>query len=138
YPDYISSMVCCDPKVVRCMLDRVETTTQRPWMRAITRQVHFSEWTLYGVFVDELMGSAANAFVSEEPLCQGDWSTAFDKDEADQFLDRLGPQDIAAMMSSKTGTPVAVRRAAFADWRGRWESRLTLAAAFVSQFAFAV
>lgn len=119
-------MICCDPEVVRRMLAHVETTTGLPWPTAIGRQLHFSEWTLYGVFVDELAGPPANAFISDEPLCPGDWSTRFNEDAAEEFLNRLGPADVAAMMSSKAGTPVAVRRAAFATRRARWYNHLSI------------
>ena len=56
YSDYISAMLACDPANVRRMLARVTAVSGRPWTTAITRQLHFSEWTLYGVFVDEVIG----------------------------------------------------------------------------------
>ena len=132
HADYITSMVACDPTVVRQMLTRVESSTGLPWATALSRQVHFSEWTLYGVFMEELAGSEASSFVSDEPLCRGDWSTSFSKDEADEFLAQLGPCDVAAMMSSKTGTSIAVRRSAFADWLARCKRALTIAATFTT------
>ena len=131
HADYISSMVACNPAVIRQMLARVESSTGRPWTQAIAGQFHFSEWTLYGVFMEELAGSDVNSFVSDQPLCMGDWSTAFSKDEADEFLAKLPPTDIAAMISSKAGTEVAVRRSALADWRGRLNGALTFAATLV-------
>ena len=136
YADYISSMVACNPAVIRQMLARVESSTGRPWATAIAKQLHFSEWTLYGVFMEELAAPDAKAFVSDKPLCMGDWSTAFGKNEADEFLAKLEPTDVAAMISSKTGTHVAVRRSAFNDWRARWSQTLTLAATFVTHFAY--
>jgi hypothetical protein len=123
-------MIACDPAVVRQMLNHVEVTSEQHWASAIGKQVHFSEWTLYGVFLDEVTGLPANAFVSDQPLCLGDWSTKFTKDEADEFLNNLGPDDVAAMISSKSGTPISVRRAAFADWRARWANQLMVFATF--------
>lgn len=119
HADYVTSMVACDPSLIRRMLTRVESATGRPWAMALARQLHFSEWTLYGVFTEELAGPEANSFVSDEPLCKGDWSTSFSKDKADEFLAQLGPRDVAAMMSSKTGIPITVRRSAFADLQER-------------------
>ena len=55
------------------MLARVAATTGRPWTTAIARQLHFSEWTLYGVFVDDVIGAPANSFASDDPLCLGYW-----------------------------------------------------------------
>jgi hypothetical protein len=135
YSDYISSMVSCDPAVVRRMLARVETTTGLPWISAISRQIDFSEWTLYGVFVDEFAEPPISAFVSEQPLCLGDWSTAFSKERAEEFLANIASTDVAAMISSKSGTSLAVRRAAFDDWRSRWHHSASLAATFFTQLA---
>jgi hypothetical protein len=118
YPDYISPMVACDPAIVRQMLARVTATTGLPWATAIARQIHFSEWTLYGVFVDHFMGAQASAFASEEPLCLSYYETVpMDRGDAMRFLRQLQPADVAAMISSKSGTPLDVRRAAFVDHR---------------------
>jgi hypothetical protein len=117
HADYVHGMIACDPAVVRRMLAQVETTTGLAWTTAISRQLHFSEWTLYGVFVDEVAGVPTNAFASDQPLCSGHWSTPLNKDEADEFLQSLGTADMAAMISSKTGTALADRRAAFAKRR---------------------
>ena len=117
YPDYVHGMIACDPNVVRQMLTRVESTTGVAWTTAIGRQLHFSEWTLYGVFVDEVAGAPTNTFASDEPLCRGHWADPLDKDSAEEFLRRIGPDDVAAMISSKAGTSLDVRRTAFANCR---------------------
>ena len=115
YTDYISAMVAFDPAIVRRMLARVTATTGRPWTTAIARQLHFSEWTLYGVFVDEVIGAPANSFASDDPLCLTYWDeTPLDCDGAADFLGGIRPTDVAAMISAKSRTPLAVRRAAFA------------------------
>jgi hypothetical protein len=118
YTDYISAMLACDPGIVRKMLARVAATTGRPWTTAVAGQLHFSEWTLYGVFVDEAIGAPANSFASDDPLCWAYWGTIpLNRDGAVDFLRGVRPTDIAAMISAKSRTPLAVRRAAFADYR---------------------
>ena len=54
-PDYVSSFNVWDPEVLRAMLGQVERVTGRHWMDAVTSQPSFSEWTLYGVYVDEFV-----------------------------------------------------------------------------------
>jgi|tagenome__1003787_1003787.scaffolds.fasta_scaffold20990059_3 hypothetical protein len=116
YTDYISAMVACDPRIVRRMLERVTATTGRPWTTAITGQLHFSEWMLYGIFVDEIMGAPANSLTSDDPLCLAYWDeTPLNREGAIDFLKGVRRTDIAAMISAKSRTPLAVRRAAFAD-----------------------
>ena len=118
YTDYIKSLLACDPSIVRRMLARVTATTGRPWTTAIARQLHFSEWTLYGVFVDDVIGAPANSFASDDPLCLGYWGdTPLNQDGAVDFLRGVRPTDVAVMITAKSRTPVAIRRAAFADHR---------------------
>ena len=118
YTDYINSPLACDPSIVRRMLARVAATTGRPWTTAIARQLHFSEWTLYGVFVDDVIGAPANSFASDDPLCLGYWGDSpLNQDSAVDFLRGVRPTDVAVMITAKSRTPVAIRRAAFADHR---------------------
>lgn len=118
FSDYISSLLAWDPIIVRRMLARVAATTGRPWESAIAGQLHFSEWTMYGVFVDEIAGPAANSFISDDPLCLAHWGTEpLTENTAAEFFCRLRPTDVAAMISAKSRTPLAVKRAAFARVR---------------------
>jgi hypothetical protein len=118
YPDYISSLLAWDPAIVRRLLTRVTVTTGRPWTTAIAGQLHFSEWTLYGVFVDHVIGAPANSFASDDPLCLAYWDeTPLNQDGAVDFLRGVRSTDVAAMISAKSRTPLAVRQAAFAVYR---------------------
>jgi hypothetical protein len=100
------------------MLAHIAATTGRPWAYAIGSQLDFSEWTLYGVFVDEAMGPPANSFASDDPLCLAHWGTvALTHESAAEFMRRLRPTDIAAMISAKSLTPLDVKRAALAKCR---------------------
>jgi hypothetical protein len=118
YTDYISALFACDPAIVRQMLARVTATTGQPWSTAIAAQPHFSEWTLYGVFVDNVIGAPANSFSADDPLCLGYWDVSpLNRDDAVEFLRHVQRTDVAAMISAKSRTPLAVRRAAFASHR---------------------
>jgi hypothetical protein len=118
YADYISSPLAWDPMIVRRMLARVTATTGHPWPTAIAGQLHFSECVLYGVFVDDVIGAPANSFVSDDPLCLPYWEqTPLNLDSAAHFIRSVRPTDIAAVIQSKSRTPPAVRKAAFAALR---------------------
>jgi len=118
YADYISSPLAWDPVIVRRMLARVTAITASPWPSAIAGQLHFSECVLYGVFVDGVMGAPANLFVSDDSLCLVYWEhTPLNQDSAAQFIRGVRPTDIAAVIQSKSRTPLAVRQAAFAALR---------------------
>jgi hypothetical protein len=118
FPDYVSCLVSLDPTIVRRMLARVTAKTGHPWTTAIAGQLHFSEWTLYGVFVDDVIGAPANSFASDDPLCRTYWDEIpLNRDGAADFLGGVRSTDVAAMISAKSRTPLAVRRAAFAGYR---------------------
>jgi Family of unknown function (DUF6492) len=124
YADYISSPLAWDPVIVRRMLARVTATTGRPWPTAIAGQLHFSECVLYGVFVDCVIGAPAKSFASDDPLCLLYWEpTPLNLDSAAQFIRGVRPTDIAAVIQSKSRTPVAVRKAAFAALRAAHNTR---------------
>ena len=118
YADYVSSLLAWSPAIVRQTLARVAAIGGRPWTTMVASQLHFSEWTLYGVFVDEVLGASAKSFESDDPLCLAHWSdTPLTGDGAAAFVSRLQSSDIAAMISAKSHTPAETRRAAFAALR---------------------
>ena len=111
-PDYVSSFSVWDPEVLRAMLGQVERVTGRHWMDAVTAQTSFSEWTLYGVFVDEFVPDLAGS-ASESSLCHSYWDPIpLTPDSAAEFVTSIGPDDVAILIQSKSRTPLAVRRAA--------------------------
>jgi len=120
YPDYIVPALAWDPVIVRQMLARVSDTSGRSWYTAIAGQLDFSECVLYGVFVDGVIGApAASAFASDDSLCTVYWEpTPLDPEGAARFVRSVRPTDVAAVISSKSMTPMAVRDTAFAALRG--------------------
>jgi hypothetical protein len=115
YPNYISSLLAWDPAVVRRMLSHISNIAGRPWPTVVGAQLHFSEWTLYGEYVDHVIGAPANSFCSDHSLCHAYWDPVpLGVEDAAKFLSGAQFVDIAAMISAKSRTPLAVRRAAFA------------------------
>ena len=110
-PDYVTSFCVWEPDVLRAMLARIEQVTGRPWMDAITGQRTFSEWTLYGVFAEEVMKYEKEA-LTESSLCHSYWGTVpLAIESAAGFLSGINPDDVAILIQSKTQTPRIMRRA---------------------------
>jgi hypothetical protein len=117
-PDYVSSLVAWDPALVRSMLQRVSQVTRLPWTDAVAAQLHFSEWTLYGVYVDSLRANKAASNASDSPLCHAWWGTVpLDEQTLPDFVASFSPDDVACMISAKSHTSPEVRQAAFAALR---------------------
>ena len=96
------------------MLRRVEDVTGRRWLEAIGKELHFSEWTLYGVYADQFE-RAEGVTLTPESLCHSYWDNVpLTADGASAWLSSVGPQDVAYMIGSKSNTPLSVRRAAHA------------------------
>nr|WP_323130388.1 DUF6492 family protein [Sinorhizobium medicae] len=109
--DYICWPMAWDPSVVRSMLRRVEEVTGKPWQTAVASQRHFSEGILYGVYVDEILGGMP--YSENTMLCVNYYDeTPFE--EIEKFASYITPNDIAVMISAKSGTSLASRRRALA------------------------
>jgi len=121
-PDYISPLNSWDRSVVSAALRRIESITGRPWVVAVGKELHFSEFILYGLYADELE-QAGRVALTDDSLCHSYWETApLADDGADEFLSALKPQDVAYAISAKSSTPVSVRRAARARLSARVEA----------------
>jgi hypothetical protein len=113
-PDYVSSLNTWDRDVVNRMLRRVEEVTSGRWLEGVGKELHFSEWTLYGVYADQFE-RAAYVTLTPESLCHSYWDNVPLTDErAPAWLSAVGPHDVAYMISAKSNTPLSVRRAAHA------------------------
>jgi hypothetical protein len=114
-PDYISAFNVWDQATVVALRDHIERTTGQRWLDAIGKQLHFSEFILYGVFVDKVLGGQARVEAADSMLCHSCWnSLPLSLGEAEEFVGSLPPDNVAIMISAKSHTPLEVRRKALA------------------------
>ena len=119
-PDYVQSPNVWDRGTVLALQDRIQEVTGRPWLHAFAAQPHVSECTLYGVFVDEVLGENSNVTPVKSMRCHNYWGRApLSLDAAQQFLRAMPAEDVAVMISAKSGTPVGVRRTALSGLSAR-------------------
>lgn len=112
-PDYISSFNIWRREIVLGLQDRIRQTAGRHWCEAVAAELHLSEFILYGVFVDRVLGPPANSFASAMSFCHSYWDAApLDVPSARAFVHACEPTDLAVMLSAKSRTPLPVRRAA--------------------------
>lgn len=111
--DYVSPFSVWDPTIVRALQGRISDVTGRNWMDAFTSELHVSEYILYGVFVDEVLGVTNSRPPSKTTFCHNYWDTTpLDHGGALAFADRFEPRALAMMVSAKSHTPREIRLAA--------------------------
>jgi hypothetical protein len=109
--DYIAPMVALDPRLMRSLQDRIESAQGRCWLDALTSELHFSEYILYGLYLDNLAPAPARSFSSDRSLCHSRWgSEPFGFADVDRFLDSLSEDDVAIHLQSTSQADPAVRR----------------------------
>lgn len=110
-PDYVSPIIVWDPVVVRSMIARITDSTGRNWVDAVAGQLHVSEFVIYGVFADHVLGATVPV---EGDLCHNYYERIpLSLVDARAFADRMPSHALGAMISSHSGTPHDVRREAF-------------------------
>lgn len=114
YHDYISAFIALDTDVVRRLRAHVEQRHGKSWQQVIARQLNFSEWTLYGVFADEVLGWGRQPERHRDSsLCLEYWGTLpMQHTEVPTFVGQRRPDDVAMMISAKSRTAMPVRRSA--------------------------
>jgi hypothetical protein len=99
-PDFISGLVPWRRDNAVALLEHVERTTGRPWLRAIAAASDVSEYTLYGRFVTDLLGGAGQ--FTGPSLCHDYYTRSpLSGTELEAFLDRLAPDQIAVNITAK-------------------------------------
>lgn len=115
-PDYVSALNVWDRRTVLALQERIQRTTGRPWLEAVAAQLHFSEFILYGVFVDKILGDNAQVTPSASMLCHSYWTPKpLSLATAGEFIRGMAAGDIAVMISAKSQTSLDVRRAALSS-----------------------
>ncbi|MET3950610.1 hypothetical protein ABIB29_001445 [Arthrobacter sp. UYEF36] len=115
-PDYISWPCLWEPGIVRGLLAAVEAHTGRTWATAIGGQLHFSEMILYGVYVDEVLGGAKSTTSRMKSIAYSE-ERSLGPAELSALLAGVTSEDLAIMISAKSGTDLQHRRRAMADVR---------------------
>jgi hypothetical protein len=112
-PDFIGHIIFWDQQTVRAMASRIEAVTGLDWVEALCRTHGFSEYMLYGYFVqNEARLSAQHTLTSRTP-CLSYWDAPeLSPSELNELLRSADQGNVAFSVASFSGTPVATIRAA--------------------------
>lgn len=102
--DYVGSVISWRRSALLAFQCRVQETLNVDWRLAIARTMHFSEYTAYGVFVDEVLGARAGHYAEATSLCHSLWHyDATNPDSLRDFAAGLGPHHLAIHVQSNIG-----------------------------------
>jgi hypothetical protein len=103
-PDFISSLVPWRRENAVALLDHIEQTTGRHWLRALAAARDVSEYTLYGRFAQDVLGANGTQYVAPSPLCADYYKRSpLSVRELTGFLDEVGDEAIAVSLTAKAG-----------------------------------
>jgi hypothetical protein len=115
--DYINTFIGWRVDTARALLDHIEKTTGRNWVRALVSSRAISECTIYGRFADEVLGGEGHVS-SDQALCHMLWfRETFPEtlEGLEIFMRGLRPDQVAIGVQSFVRQPISeIRRLAFA------------------------
>lgn len=114
--DFIGHIIFWDQQTTHAMASRIEAVSGLDWMEALCKTREFSEYMLYGYFVQNDARFAAGHNHTSSTPCVSYWERPkLSKSEMNELLRRAGKDDVAFSIASFSGTPVTTIRAAIAE-----------------------
>jgi len=115
-PDFIGHIIFWDQQTTRALTERIEATTGLSWIEALCKTREFSEYLLYGFFVQNDAASALRHTVAPNTPCISYWDDpTLSKNELTRLLLRANTDDVAFSIASFSGTPVETIREVVAE-----------------------
>lgn len=114
--DYINNMVSWRRGNVMAMITRIEELSGRDWVSAIASQRQFSEYTIYGYFVEQMLDlDTSGHWPDAHELCKVYWFSGTTDTIASlqSFEEVLEPGQVAVGVQSFIGEPVERLRELF-------------------------
>jgi Family of unknown function (DUF6492) len=116
--DFIGHIIFWDQRTTRAMTSQIEAVTNLEWVEALCRTRDFSEYMLYGYFVQNDARSCARHILTSSTPCVSYWDQPkLSPQELNRLLRGAGNDDVAFSVASFSGTPVQTIRTAIEEMR---------------------
>jgi len=111
--NFIGNLITWRRDIILEMRSRISSLSGKHWLRTITREFHLSEYILYGVFVQELLGAGdLRHLPTNYELCLDSWNFMDEPGDRQQLLaERLRSSHIAVNIQSVLHLPIPKVRA---------------------------
>jgi hypothetical protein len=114
--DFIGHIIFWDRQTTAAMVSQIEAVTNLHWIEALCRTREFSEYMLYGYFVQNDARFSGAHRLASSTQCVSYWEQLkLSNDELNQLLRRANKDDVAFSVASFSGTPVQTIRAAIKE-----------------------
>lgn len=103
--DYIGNLITWRRDHLEALHERLEEVSGKHWRRALLSEPHLSEYILYGVFVDHVLGASSGHFTDDQELCLVSWDHRLGRngERIDRFFAELRTEHVAVMVDAKLG-----------------------------------
>ncbi len=116
--DFIGHIIFWDQETTRAMASKIEAVTNLDWVEALCRTREFSEYMLYGYFVENDARFAGRHAPSSRTRCVSYWDQPkLGKTELNRLLGGADKDHVAFSVASFSGTPVEILRSAIEEMR---------------------
>jgi Family of unknown function (DUF6492) len=114
--DFIGHIIFWDRQTTRALTERIEAVTGLDWNEALCKTREFSEYMLYGYFVENDSASSLRHTAVPGTPCVSYWENLrLSQSELNDLLRSAHEDDVAFSIASFSGTPVETIRAAIAE-----------------------
>jgi hypothetical protein len=116
--DFIGHIIFWDKETVRAMASRIEAITDLEWVEALCKTREFSEYMLYGYYVQNDASFTGRHSLTARTRCISYWDQPqLSKGDLNRLLRGANGDDVAFSVASFSGTPVSAIRAAIEETR---------------------
>jgi hypothetical protein len=116
--DFIGHIIFWDQQTTRAMAAKIEAVTNLDWIEALCRTREFSEYMLYGYFVQNDATFSGRHTLTSRTQCVSYWDQPkLSKGELNRLLRGADKDDVAFSVASFSGTPVQTIRVAIEEMR---------------------
>ncbi|NJM96913.1 MAG: hypothetical protein HC800_06760 [Phormidesmis sp. RL_2_1] len=108
-PDYIGNLITWRRRNVVALCEHLENVFGRSWIEVVGNTWHFSEYVLYGTYVERVLKEKSGHYYEAATLSHDYWlPTPLNDDQLKHFFTEIPTEKVAIMLSAKAG--IAVER----------------------------
>lgn len=105
--NYVGPFIIWSRDRLQGLLERIEQVNRRSWQEVICRQVEFSEYTLYGAYVEYLCPENSSHYFDSTIRTLNYWpETPASLEELDKLKQSFSKEHYGGMVSAKSHTPL--------------------------------